>query len=289
MTTRIIALTGLARSGKDTVGQHLVTRGFTRVALADELKKAALALDPLVPDMDPADPTQGDFPTGHVRLSEYVAALGWEDAKTNPEVRRTLQRLGSEAGWMFHGKDLWTQRVENVMAESDGPFVITDLRMPHEAEWVRSLGGEIWRVERPGTGLAAAQGTHVSEAGGFDADRVLTNDGTLEQLYEKVDALLDAPNPGSFFSQFQDWLTDREGRHVRVHRSAQNRPEPATETLVDGVIRGGEIVSDGSGDPINLGLLWVYAVEPIDRAVQVRSRGGYRDRDEVDVTVLLRD
>lgn len=288
MTTRIIALTGLARSGKDTVGQHLVTRGFTRVALADELKKAALALDPLVPDMDPADPTQGDFPTGHVRLSEYVAAFGWEEAKTNPEVRRTLQRLGSEAGWMFHGKDLWTQRVENVMAESDGPFVITDLRMPHEAEWVRSLGGEIWRVERPGTGLAAAQGTHVSEAGGFDADRVLTNDGTLEQLYKKVDALLDAPT-GSFFSQFQDWLTDREGRHVRVHRSAQNRPEPATETLVDGVIRGGEIVSADSGDPINLGLLWVYAVEPLDRTVRVRGRGGYRDRDEVDVTVLLRD
>lgn len=188
MTSQIIALTGLARSGKDTVGQHLVTRGFTRVALADELKKAALALDPLIPDIDP---TQGDLPSGHVRLSDYVSTFGWEDAKTNPEVRRTLQRLGSEAGWMFHGKDLWTQRVENIMAESDGPFVITDLRMPHEAEWIRCLGGEIWRVERPGTGLTDAEGTHVSEAGGFAADRVVVNDGTLEHLYETADALLD--------------------------------------------------------------------------------------------------
>ena len=188
MTSQIIALTGLARSGKDTVGQHLVTRGFTRVALADELKKAALALDPLIPDMDP---TQGDLPSGHVRLSEYVAAFGWEDAKTNPEVRRTLQRLGTEAGWMLHGTDLWTRRADSSMAELGGPFVITDLRMPHEAEWVRGLGGEIWRVERPGTGLTAAEGTHVSEAGGFAADRVVVNDGTLEHLYETADALLD--------------------------------------------------------------------------------------------------
>ena len=287
MTTRIIALTGLARSGKDTVGQHLVTRGFTRVALADELKKAALALDPLVPDVDPADPTI--TPSGYVRLSEYVFAFGWEDAKTNPEVRRTLQRLGTEAGWMFHGKDLWTQRVEGVMAESDGPFVITDLRMPHEAEWVRCLGGAIWRVERPGTGLAAAQGTHVSEAGGFDVDRVVVNDGTLEQLHEKVDALLDAPNPGRFFSQFQDWLTAREGRRVRVHRSERHLPDPTTETLVYGVIRGGEIVSSDSGDPIDLGLLWVYTAAPLNRVVRVLSEGGYRDRDKVDVTVKLLD
>lgn len=290
MTSIIIGLTGLARSGKDTVGDHLVDEfGFTRVALADAIKNAALALDPLVPDMDPADPTEGDFPTGHIRLSEYVAAFGWEEAKTNPEVRRTLQRLGSEAGWMTHGEDLWLRKAERTMSEVPGPVVITDIRMPHEAAWVRSLGGKLWRVQRPSTGLDAAQGTHISEAGGFEVDRVVTNDGTLEQLYETVATLLDAPNPGSHFSQLQDWLRDREGHHVRVHRWRCNRPERAKETLVDGVIRGGEIVSVDSGDPIELGLLRVYAVEPLNTVVRVRSEGGHRDRDEVDVTVYLRD
>ena len=106
---------------------------------------------------------------------------------------------------------------------------------------------------------------------------------------EKVVALLDAPDPGRFFSQFQDWLTAREGRRVRVHRSERHLPDPTTETLVDGAIRGGEIVSADSGDPIDLGLLWVYTAAPLNRVVRVLSEGGYRDRDKVDVTVKLLD
>lgn len=228
MTSIIIGLTGLARSGKDTVGDHLVDEfGFTRVALADAIKNAALALDPLVPDMDPADPTEGDFPTGHIRLSEYVAAFGWEEAKTNPEVRRTLQRLGSEAGWMTHGEDLWLRKAERTMSEVPGPVVITDIRMPHEAAWVRSLGGKLWRVQRPSTGLDAAQGTHISEAGGFEVDRVVTNDGTLEQLYADME-LSWIETAGNTGPQGEDarlavdaWLAANQGRTVRAVRHAQ--------------------------------------------------------------------
>ncbi|NED29195.1 hypothetical protein G3I37_30615, partial [Streptomyces anulatus] len=44
------ALIGKARSGKDSVGAHLVRRyAYTRLAFADPLKEMALAVDPLIP------------------------------------------------------------------------------------------------------------------------------------------------------------------------------------------------------------------------------------------------
>jgi hypothetical protein len=68
--------------------------------------------------------------------------------------------------------------------------VLTDVRYENEAEAVRSHGGQIWRVTRPGT---AADG-HSSETT-VDAIRpnfYLRNDGSFEALYAQVDELLSA-------------------------------------------------------------------------------------------------
>jgi hypothetical protein len=59
--------------------------------------------------------------------------------------------------------------------------VVTDVRFTNEAQRVRDVGGHVWRIERPGAGLAGAAGAHPSEAM-LLADRVVINDGTLDQL-----------------------------------------------------------------------------------------------------------
>lgn len=184
MAHRLIGLTGLARSGKDTVADHLVRHhGYTRVAFADPLRQAALALDPII------EPTAAGG-TGPIRLSAVVGGTGWHAAKDVPEVRRTLQRLGSEAGWMIHGEDLWLRRAQETIAAVGGPVVVTDVRMPHEAAWMTEQGAALWRVTRPGSGLHGEQAVHGSEAGGFDVDQELCNDGTLDNLYTAAGALL---------------------------------------------------------------------------------------------------
>ena len=66
--------------------------------------------------------------------------------------------------------------------------VITDVRFPNEAAMVRQLGGQIWQVKRPGY---EAGGTgHASDTDGseFHPDRVLLNNGDLEDL--KADVLM---------------------------------------------------------------------------------------------------
>ncbi len=68
---------------------------------------------------------------------------------------------------------------------------IPDVRFQNEIEGIRAGGGKVIRVVRSGAGLVGATGNHASEteqAGIPDHhfDRVIINDGTLDDLREKV-------------------------------------------------------------------------------------------------------
>jgi hypothetical protein len=48
---KIIGIGGKLRSGKDTVADHLVSaHGFTKLGTSSPLLRAALVLDPVIPD-----------------------------------------------------------------------------------------------------------------------------------------------------------------------------------------------------------------------------------------------
>lgn len=168
---QVVGLTGYATAGKDEAARGLT--GWTRVSLADPVRAAALALDPLVDD------------SGH-RLSELVDCVGWDAAKRSPEVRRLLQRLGTEAGREIHGGDCWTKIAERKAREvlaAGGSVVFTDIRFPEEAAMVRRLGGKVVRITREGVGPVNA---HVSDNQTIDADETVRNDGTVMDLHEAI-------------------------------------------------------------------------------------------------------
>ena len=171
---------GTARVGKDTVGAILVDEyGYRRISVADNIRTAALGLDPII--------------DGDRRLSEIVDNLGWEQAKAIPEVRRTLQRLGTEAGTDVHGQSLWLDLVgSQIDADStETPVVITDVRMPHELDWIRARGGLVWEVRRPVDNLLTSENSaHASERRAGEPDVVVNNDSTLDALADAVAAAL---------------------------------------------------------------------------------------------------
>jgi hypothetical protein len=159
-------------SGKTTVAQLLADH--TIVSFAEPLKRMATEL--LICAGYREDEAQRllyrDKHESLTRLS------GW------PTGRALLQRLGSEFGrdqihpllWV----NLWIFRAtecEHVVAD--------DVRFGEEMDAIRDLGGEVWSVVRPGfydkTG-------HKSEnaLAGRTFDRVIINDGTLEDLEAKV-------------------------------------------------------------------------------------------------------
>lgn len=182
MDTVIIGLTGYAQSGKDTAARGLIeSRGFTRLAFADLLKKTAYDIDPYV------ETTPGCFE----RLSDLVDRLGLERAKSYDDVRRLYQRLGTEGGRNNLGTDVWVDPVMRTAMASPSPVVITDVRFPNEVAAVKAAGGLVVRVERPGVGAINA---HASDAGiaSLIVDMELVNSSTVEQLHAKIIDLADS-------------------------------------------------------------------------------------------------
>lgn len=196
----LLGLIGHARTGKDTFAARLVEdHGYRRVAFADPLRRLAYALDPIAivrhhyAPLTPARAAEG-FPQGPlighevVRLAALVDAVGWEEAKTHDEVRRTLQRLGTEAGREVLGADVWV-RLGMAAAEEARrdyrPVVLTDVRFPNEAEAVAAAGGLLLRMVRDVEGVVP----HVSETALDDwaEDLAVLNRGTIADLHSCAD------------------------------------------------------------------------------------------------------
>lgn len=186
----VIGLLGHAGAGKDTVADRLTNyHGFSRFTLADKVREAALALNPLIVLTENVE--HGESREVY-RLKDLVSRLGWHDAKAIPEVRRTLQRLGTEAGWKLHGDTLWTRHAEDAVDESQNPLVITDLRMPHEIAWLRSVSGIIVAVRRDkGAHQLGENAGHASEKSIDElmatADHIIDNNGSIAELFTKID------------------------------------------------------------------------------------------------------
>ena len=102
--------------------------------------------------------------------------------------RHMMQTLGTEWGRACIHPDFWVMiaRAETQLIMNDGgSVVIDDVRFANEATMIRELGGELWRIDRPSI---AYDGDHSSEGGLEDItpDRVIVNDGTIDQLLEKI-------------------------------------------------------------------------------------------------------
>lgn len=177
----VIALGGRLRSGKDTVADYLVEKySFVKIGMSDPLQDALLTLNPWV-DLNLRTRVQ--------RYADYVAETGYTEAKKHPEVRRLLKVLGTEVGREMISTSVWadiaSRRIQELRRNS--PVAVTGMRFGNELGMAGDLGALTVWVERPGVPSDDhASETSVSEE---DFDITLLNDGTLEDLYKRVDRL----------------------------------------------------------------------------------------------------
>lgn len=186
----IVGLMGYAQVGKDTVAKTLVEEhGFTRIAFADALRDAAYALDPIIGAVSHV--YGGVVET---RLRHTVDRLGWDEAKQNPEVRRILQVLGTEAGRDIHGVNCWVD-VAMRKVHGTGRYVFTDVRFPSESTAIMRERGTLVRVRRQG--FEPVNG-HISETAVDHVEPHFTiyNDGSLDHLAGAVNEMLSAIDHG---------------------------------------------------------------------------------------------
>lgn len=171
-----IGICGYATAGKDEVANILATNhGFEKVSWADALRRDMWILNPIVAVAGSAVITYRDA----------INCNGYNEAKVRyPELRRLLQDYGTDVHRTVD-EDYWIKRT---LGSVTGNTVFPDTRFPNEAE----ACDLVILVNRPGVGPVNG---HASDAGlAFPYARItIDNDGTLEDLADKVEVALGRP------------------------------------------------------------------------------------------------
>ena len=186
---KLIGMLGAKQHGKDTIAKFVMEAdsSFVRVAFADAVRDIAYAIDPYIQTIDVSMKE-------YVRLRNLVDWHGWDTVKQIPDVRRLLQRIGTEGVRDNIDSDVWVnlafaKKIKPALAGGNS-VIITDVRFKNEIQRVWAEGGQLWCVQRP----SAEDGNdpHVSELDWRDTvpDRIIMNDGSLDKLRQSVlDAL----------------------------------------------------------------------------------------------------
>lgn len=172
---KIIGITGLAGSGKDTARSVLQNHfGVTGMAFADPMRAMLGQL------LDHCG-IGAEWMTQRELKEMPMPGLG-------VSYRHAAQALGTEWGRaLTPSGDIWLKAAAASMAEvmnikgPDAVFCISDVRFENEARWVREQGGVVWRIDRPGV---APVRQHASENGIPQnlIDHVISNSETVDIL-----------------------------------------------------------------------------------------------------------
>lgn len=176
----IIGLAGRAGAGKDTVAKVINDHiEAVLIAFAQPVRDAVVAAFRLSWDqvLDP------------VLKEEIIPDFGLSP-------RQLLQRFGTEFARNMVSQDVWIivarRRMKTLLdTYPQASVVFTDLRFENERAWLRSIGAEIWHIDRPG--VSTAHSGHPSETPliRYPDELIVPNTGTKEELYARVRTLLD--------------------------------------------------------------------------------------------------
>jgi hypothetical protein len=166
-----VGICGYASSGKDVVADALVENfGFVRVNMSDALDRYLMILDPYVLTQQ----------YRNVRYSELRSEVDYTTAKRNPEVRRLLQKLGTEVGRSID-PDIWIKELDKEAPKHDR-VVTTGIRYLNEAAPLDFL----IHVDRPGIGPANDHSSESIDAIIALANITFRNDDTIGDLHRQV-------------------------------------------------------------------------------------------------------
>lgn len=141
---KIIGITGSAGSGKDTIGDILVRNlpNWEKVSFAGHLKDVTALLFGFDRKM-----LAGETPEDR-EIREQPDPYWSEKMGKDFTPRFALQFFGTNLLRNQLHQNIWVDCLEKKILESDKNIVITDVRFPNEIDMIKSIGGEIWRVER---------------------------------------------------------------------------------------------------------------------------------------------
>lgn len=175
MSKLLIGIGYKRKRGKDTVANRLVDKhGFIRISWADSLKEACRHIFGFSDAQ-----LYGD-------LKEVV------DPYWGKSPRQILQEVGTDALRNHFDDQIWIKsawlKIEKALQADVAGVVIPDVRFPNEAEFIKSKGGVLWRIDRDieeDVNSLHSSETSMNDYQGWD--RVINNNGSIRDLYDRVD------------------------------------------------------------------------------------------------------
>lgn len=197
----IIGLVGFISSGKGTVGDLLESKGFYKDSFATPLKDACSVMFGW-----PRELLEGDTEVSR-SWREQQDSFWSEKFGYDFSPRLALQLMGTEAGRDVFHKDIWVISLLNRSKNKD--VVVTDVRFKNEIEYIQNNGGIVVRIKRGEDPEWVDSLTkintqdkrieymekfsiHQSEWDwvGCDFNYEIANNGTIEELGNRVDSVL---------------------------------------------------------------------------------------------------
>lgn len=170
---KIIGFHGAAFSGKDTAATIIKNcyKNTDIFAFAGPLKDACEIL----------------FNFKHEQLHDQILKETI-DERWNKSPREIMQWLGTDILRNHINQNFFimnmNQRIENSQADY---IIVSDIRFDNEAEFIKSLGGKIIKIERKNSSTTK-HSNHITERGISPhlLDAVVLNDGTIEQFKTNI-------------------------------------------------------------------------------------------------------
>lgn len=177
MDKKIIGVTGIAGSGKDTFALAIKEseKNTDVFAFAGPLKEACKIL----------------FNFSHGQLHDPILKEV-HDERWDKSPRQILQWLGTDILRTHINQDFFVLNMKQRIDASKADYIIiSDVRFDNEAEFIRSLGGKVIKIERnmdANDGKTTKHSGHITEKGISKhlIDAVIENNGSIEEFQNRV-------------------------------------------------------------------------------------------------------
>ena len=181
----IVGFSGKARSGKDTSAAYMCNK-LLEYGYSVNIKAYACKLKQNL---------MRDFDLSHEQLygvlkeqddERYVKADGsfWSPREIMQAYGQFIRSISS---------DYWVNSLFDKLDESKDFLLITDVRQPNEVKSIVDRGGCVLRIERSDAPKIKSS-NHETETAldntDLNIDRIIHNDGTLEELYSKIENVI---------------------------------------------------------------------------------------------------
>lgn len=179
---QLIAFVACKHAGKTLASQYLCEKyGYTKLSLADPIKYAIKEIFDFTDEQLWGDQKEVVDEYWGVSPRFVMQMVGTDFFRI--QLKEKIPRIGDNI-WVM----LLSKRITNGLLNSK-KIVVDDIRFPNEAEMIHKMGGTLVRIIRSNNNNTDH---HISEQIGesITTDKILENNGSIEDLYHNIDQLM---------------------------------------------------------------------------------------------------